>query len=63
MLDLPHRLFLGDAGVGHAVQVAVEERLVVLGAQLAESRHAHVVVVRDQVEDVLLEVGAGDVMA
>ena len=34
--------------------------MLVLGAQLAESRDAHVVIVCDQVVDVLLEVGAGD---
>ena len=35
------------------------ELLLILGAQLAIVREAHVVIVRHQVEDVLLQVGAG----
>ena len=58
-LDPPHRLFLGDAGVGDAVHVPLEQRLLVGRRQVAVVRHALVVVVRDEVEDVLLEVGAG----
>ena len=37
----------------------VEQRLLVLGGQVAVVRHALVVVVRHEVEDVLLEIGAG----
>jgi hypothetical protein len=59
VLDAPHRLHLGDAGVGDAVHVPVEQRLLVLGRQLPVVRHALVVVVGDQVEHVLLEVRAG----
>jgi hypothetical protein len=60
VLDLPHRLLFRDAGVGDAVQMALEQLLVVLGPQLPEVRHADVVVVRDQIVDVLLQVRAGD---
>ncbi len=58
-LDAAHGLALGDAGVGHAVHVAVDEVLLVVGGEMAVMRHALVVVVGHEVEDVLLEVGAG----
>ena len=58
LLDPAHRLLLGDARVRDAVQVPPEQRLLLGGAQLAVVRDAHVVVVRDEVEDVLLEVRA-----
>ncbi len=57
-LDAADRLVLGDAGVGHAVQVLVEQLFFLLGRQVAVVRNAHVVIVRDEVEDVFLEVGA-----
>ena len=57
-LDAAHRLRLRDAGVRHAVHVAVEQRLLLARRQVAVVRHALVMVVRDQVEDVLLQVRA-----
>jgi hypothetical protein len=53
------RCHFGDAGIGHAVHMPLEQGLLVGGRQVAVIRHALVVVVRDEVEDVLLEVGAG----
>jgi hypothetical protein len=50
---------LGDAGVGHPVEVAVEQVALLLRRQVAIVRHHHVVVVRDEVEEILLEVCAG----
>jgi hypothetical protein len=47
-----------DAGVGHPVHVPGEERLLVLRGQLPVVRDALIVVVGDQVEHVLLKVGA-----
>ena len=58
-LDAPHRFFLGNAGVGDAVEMAIEQRLLVLRGQVAVVRHALVVVVRHQVEHVFFEIGAG----
>ena len=59
MLDAPHRLLLRDARIGYAVVVLLEERLLVLGGELAVVRYPLVVAVRDEVEDVFLEVGTG----
>ncbi len=59
VLHPAHRLFLGDAGVGDPVEVAVEQRLFVGPREVAVVGDADVVVVRHQIEDVLLEVGAG----
>jgi hypothetical protein len=39
--------------------VALEQRLLVGGRQVAVIRHALVVIVRDEIEDVLLEIRAG----
>ena len=39
-LDAPHRLFFGNAGVGHAIHVPVEKRLLVGRRQIAIVRHA-----------------------
>ena len=58
-LDAPDRLLFGDAGVGDAVEVPVEQRLLVVRRQVAVVGNAHVVVVRHQVEEVLFEVRAG----
>ena len=57
--DAPERLFLGDAGVGDAVEVAAQQRFLVRGAELPVMRQALVVLVRHQVEDVFLEIRAG----
>ncbi len=68
----PDGLLFGNACVGNAVEVPHHELLLILGAQLAVlrevpavmvllqlERQALVVLVRHQVEDVLLQVGAG----
>ena len=54
-----HRFLLGDAGVGYAVHVALEQSLLVLGRQIAIMRHALVKVVRDQVKNIFFQIGAG----
>ena len=58
-LDAPERLLLGDARVGDAVEPALEQLDLLLRAQVAVVGDADVVLVRDEVEEVLLEVGAG----
>ena len=58
VLDAPHRFVLGDAGVGHAVELTLEQRLLVFRRQIAVARQPLVVRVRDEVEDVFFEVGA-----
>src|SRR5258708_7806051 len=58
-LDDAHRRLLGDAGVGDAVEAALEQRLLVGRSEIAIVRDALVGGVRDQVEQVLLEVRAG----
>ena len=52
-------LMLGDAGVGDAVQVAREQGVLVGGREVAVLRDADVVLVGDEVEHILLEIGAG----
>ena len=59
LLDAAHRLCFRNARVGHAVEMPLEQRLFVVRRQLAIVRHALVVVVRHEVEDVFFEVGAG----
>ncbi len=59
VLHAAHRLFFGDAGVGDPVEVTVEQRLFIGASEVAVVGDADVVVVRHQIEDVLLEVGAG----
>ena len=56
-LDPAHGFLLGDARVGHPVEVTLEQRLLVPRSQVAICRDADVVVVRHEVEDVLLQVG------
>ena len=58
-LDPAHRFHLGDAGIGDAIHVALEQRFLVGGREVAVVGHALVVIVRDEIEDVLLEVRAG----
>ncbi len=57
-----HRFAFRNAGVGHAVHVAIEQRLFVLGSERAITRHALVVIVRDEIENVFFQIraGAGD---
>jgi hypothetical protein len=62
-LDAAHGLALGDARVGHAVHVPVQQILLVLGREVAVVRHALVVVVGDEIEDVLLQVRPVQTMA
>ncbi len=57
--EAAHGLHFGDAGVGHAVHVAVEQRLLIVRGEVAVVRHALVEVVRDEVEEILFEVGTG----
>ena len=57
-LEVPHHR-LGDAGVGDAVHVAIEQALLVGGGEVAVAGDAFVIVVGDEVKYVLLEVGAG----
>ena len=56
-LDPAHRLHLGDAGVRHAVHVALQQTHLIGGSEVAVVGDALVVVVSDEVEDILLEVG------
>ena len=59
LLDPPHRLHLRDARVGHAIHVPGEQLLLVPWRELPVVRHPLVVVVRDEIENILLEVRAG----
>ncbi len=58
-LDAAHGFHFGNAGVGHAIHVAVEQRLLVAGREIAVVRNALVVIVRDEVEDVFFQIRAG----
>ena len=58
-LEPPHGLHFGDASVGHAIHVTIEQGLFVSGREIAIVRNAFVVVVGHQIEDVLFEIGAG----
>ena len=57
--DPPHRLSLGDARVRDAIHVTIQQRLLVFGSELPVMRHLFVMIVRDEIEDVLLEIRAG----
>ena len=57
-LDAANRLVLGDASIRDAVQVLIEQLLFLLRRKMPVVRDADVVVVRDEVEDVFLEIGA-----
>jgi hypothetical protein len=57
-LDSADRLELGDARVRNAVEVPVEELLLLVRREVAVVRNPDVVLVRDEIEDVLLEVRA-----
>ena len=59
IFDAAHGFHFGDAGVGDAVHVALEEGLLVGGGEVAVVGDAFVEIVGDEVEDVFLEVGAG----
>jgi hypothetical protein len=53
-----HRFHLGNAGIGYAIHVAIEQALLVGRGEIAVIRHALVVVMRDEIENVLLQIGA-----
>jgi hypothetical protein len=59
LLDPPHCLHFRNAGIRNAVQVTREQRSFVLRRQIAIVRHALVVIVRDEIEDVFLEIRTG----
>ena len=58
ILDAPDRFLFRDARIGHPVEVAREQFVLVLRRQVAVVGHTHVVLMRHQVVDVLLQVGA-----
>jgi hypothetical protein len=62
VLEAAEGLLLGDAGVGDAVEMLVEERLLLLRGEVAPVRDAAVVVVRDEIVEIFLQVrpGAGN---
>jgi hypothetical protein len=59
-----HRFAFRNAGVRHAVHVAIEQRLFVFRRQRAIARHAFVIIMRDEIENILFQIraGAGDEM-
>ncbi len=57
IFDAAHGFVLGNAGVRDAVEVPLEQSLLVRRRQVAVVGHALVVGMGHQVEDVLLEVG------
>ena len=59
LLDPPHRLHLRDARVGHAIHVPGKQLLFVPWREFPVMRHPLVVVVRDEIENIFLEVRAG----
>ena len=58
-LDAPHGFFFGDASVGNAIQVMLEEVDFLLGRKVTVVGHALVMIVRDQVVHVLFQIGPG----
>lgn len=59
MLETAKGLLLGDAGVGDAIEMLFEERLLLLRGEVAPVRDAAVVIVGDEVVEVFLEVRSG----
>ena len=59
LFDPAHGFAFRNAGVGDAIEVAIEKLLLVLRGEIAIVRDALVVIVRNEVEDVFFEVGAG----
>jgi hypothetical protein len=57
--DAADRLVLRNARVRDAVQVLIEQLFFLLGREVAIVWYSHVVLVRDEIEDVLFEVGTG----
>ena len=62
VFNTSHGFLFGNAGVGYAIEMAIEQRLFVSRSEVAIMRHALVVVVRHQIEHIFLEIrsGAGD---
>ena len=59
IFDAAHGFHFGNAGVGDAVHVALEEGLLIGRGEVAVVRDAFVEIVGDEIEDVFFEVGAG----
>src|SRR5438105_1196093 len=57
LFDPPHRLHLWDACISHAIHVSAEELLLIPWRELSVVRYPLVVVMRNQVENILFEVG------
>ena len=57
-LDAAHCLHLGYARVGDAIHVTIEESVLVGGSEIAIVRDALIEIVRDEIEDVLFQIGA-----
>ena len=55
-LDTPHHV-LGNASVGHSVQLLLEQRLLFGRAEIPVAWHAHIVLMRDQIEHIFLQIG------
>jgi hypothetical protein len=59
VLDAPHGLHLGNASVGNAVHVPRQQLRFVGRSQVAVVRNALVEVMRDQIEHIFFQIGAG----
>ena len=57
-LDAPHGFFFGNARIGHAIQAALAQRQLFVIGQIAVVGNPAVVMVRDEIENVLFQVGA-----
>ena len=49
----------GNAGIGHAIHVLIEQLLLVFRRQIAPVRNTLVEIVRNQIENVFLQICAG----
>ena len=58
-LHTPHRLVFRNTGVGHPIHVALEQAFFFLRRELAIMRHTFVMVVRNEIKNVLFQIGAG----
>src|SRR5690625_150701 len=56
ILDTPHRLFFRDTGIGDTAELTLGKSELVGRTQVSVVRDALVEVVRDEVEDILLEI-------
>gem|GEM_PF-6887510 len=55
-LDPPHGFHFGNAGVGHAIHVPVQQILFVVGRQVPVVRHPLVIIMGHEIENILLQV-------